>query len=923
MPLSTSSLPLDEHFLRHVARCVLDRFSDPSNPAQLTTLRIVIPNLLLAPALGEALARETGGPLLLPVIDTLPGTLSLWENEFEVLPDARRQLILHGLLRRHNWFHESALWDVVSELTALFDRLTEHSQRLPDDEAELAAQLERAFGLRNSVPLAFEARVAHTLWRAESQGSPSRAAARAMAAARWARQINTPLCILAEGRLDVQNEPLLSQIVLRCAERVPVLILRPERRQSEGALANTLYFAWPPVCDSDKNPGEPDIVSSGRANDLCAQPLIDRAAELSEAGASAATQRIQFATADGLESLANAVSEKICQWLVDGKRQIALIAADRLAARRARALLERRGVLVADETGWKLSTTRAAASVDAWIELLVSDAYHRTLVDLLKSPFLFGDLSAERRANGALQIERLLSRHGIVGSLDVVMQTLQDREGNDAAKELISRLLDARRIMPASGTLTIVQWLQRLEKALESLGARNTLAYDVAGSDWLKWLKDRRNELGEDTERFSLTHWRQWFNREMDATFFIDRSVTSTVVLTSLAATRLRVFDAAIVIGADNEHLKPPQQPVWLAHDGVRRELGLPGKDIERARLREDLAGLALCSGETVFAWQHMQRQEHLLPSADLEVLIRMLNMGLDDSVVCHISGAPHEAELTDHAPHGMPMPSVPAERIPQRVSASALRNLLACPYQYFAHYVLGLKELDEVSEALEKRDFGEQLHALLQGFHSEFPVLAGHDEDELLMALQRHTEKAFAPLVARNFLDHAWRVRWLAHLPSYIAWQLEREREGWHFSASEESVEKNMPLSDGSTLTLNGRIDRIDVRNEAFGLIDYKARKLGDLRKQAADPDDVQLAFYTLLKDDAVSEAAYVSVDDEKIDQANLPEPAAAAEILGERIDHIFVRLRAGAGMPANGAIDGPCAWCEARGLCRKDWHT
>ncbi|MCK7494187.1 MAG: hypothetical protein MZW92_25470 [Comamonadaceae bacterium] len=53
----------------------------------------------------------------------------------------------------------------------------------------------------------------------------------------------------------------------------------------------------------------------------------------------------------------------------DGVESIALVALDRLARARARALLERAQVLVRDETGWKLSTTSAAAAVMRWYDL--------------------------------------------------------------------------------------------------------------------------------------------------------------------------------------------------------------------------------------------------------------------------------------------------------------------------------------------------------------------------------------------------------------------------------------------------------------------------------------------------------------------------------------------------------------------------
>ncbi|MDZ7897755.1 MAG: hypothetical protein U5N85_06960 [Arcicella sp.] len=68
-------------------------------------------------------------------------------------------------------------------------------------------------------------------------------------------------------------------------------------------------------------------------------------------------------------------------------------------------------------------------------------------------------------------------------------------------------------------------------------------------------------ELSADQARFSFANWRAWFNRQMDAHLFRDERIDSTVIMTHMAATRLRSFEAAIVIGADAEHFAPPRAP--------------------------------------------------------------------------------------------------------------------------------------------------------------------------------------------------------------------------------------------------------------------------------------------------------------------------------------------------------------------------
>ncbi|MBL0038622.1 MAG: hypothetical protein IPP36_08500 [Nitrosomonadales bacterium] len=83
--------------------------------------------------------------------------------------------------------------------------------------------------------------------------------------------------------------------------------------------------------------------------------------------------RLHFFGAHGLEQEARAAEVQIRRWLLAGKKNIAIVAQDRLVARRMRALLERAGVLVCDETGWKLSTLSVSTVLMRWLDALQSD----------------------------------------------------------------------------------------------------------------------------------------------------------------------------------------------------------------------------------------------------------------------------------------------------------------------------------------------------------------------------------------------------------------------------------------------------------------------------------------------------------------------------------------------------------------------
>lgn len=903
MPLVTHSIAPDAAFLPQAARYILEFATPPDGLADLSACSLLIPNLKLAPALEQALHAAAGRPLLLPRMGTLSGLVEPWLATLDALPDARRQLILHALLRGREWLDEAVLWDVVAELTRLFDTLTEHAVQLPDDEAALLDKLEQAFSLRNARALNFEARVVNTLWRAEAQGRPSHAAARLLAAAQWIAQLQGPLVVLLESA----DAGPLQALIDAAAARGRVLVLRPDRHLADGGLAELLARAWP------LQPQAP--------------ALSERMAGMSAAEVESACQRVALQSAESLEGLGEAVADKVLDWLAAGKRDIALVACDRLAARRARALLEREGVLVQDETGWKMVTTRVAAVVDAWLEVLASDAWHRALIDLLRAPLLFADLDPLQRGQACDAVERMIRRSGIGSGLERMRERIAENEEGEAralALSVLDRLLLARAAINPAQSTSIAEWLRRVLKSLELLGAVPAFEADLAGRMWLEWLQTRQAELAAEEARFRFPAWRTWFNRQMDAELFRDESIDSPVIMTHLAATRLRRFEASIVIGADTEHLAPPAAPGWLTHAGVRRELGLPGLEQARAQLREDLAGLLLASDESVIAWQSLRRDEALMPAAEVAVLEAALSLVPGGHAVeKHRPRAC--AASPDVAVTQIPAPSVPPQRVPDRLSASGLQALVACPYRYFARYVLRLAELDELSEGMEKKDFGEELHRILHRFHSSYPQLRAESDDTLLAALTRFTEEAFADAIARNFHDHAWRLRWRAQLADYLGWQREREAAGWHWQAGEVEVTREHELGAGRSLQLMGRIDRIDQGRDGDGmstqaLLDYKSRSLKALRTQVADPDDVQLAFYTLLQGTHVAEAAYVALDGEELGTVAVDAPEARAAALQDCITDSFNAMLDGAPLRAQGTASA-CAWCEMRGLCRKEW--
>jgi ATP-dependent helicase/nuclease subunit B len=717
-----------------------------------------------------------------------------------------------------------------------------------------------------------------------------------------------PLLVLLDAAPEESLEPAERDFLLRYGQSQPLLICHPAPREAATSqLMATLAAAWQ------------DTVSGS---------LCERAGELAKSPMpSPLAGRLSLVPASGREREAQSAVAEIGRWLGEGIERIVLIAQDRLTARRVRALLEREGVLVNDETGWKLSTSRAAAAIDALIETATSNAYYRDLLDLCKSPYIFSDYAESERKAAVFVLESAIRAASVKSGLPRIRRCLLDA-GGDGGRELALVLLE--RIEAATTLLRarpapLARWLNRLLKALEALGALEPLGQDAAGKVLLDLFETRRNELAESPALFSFAAWRDWLNRELEAANFRDSRINSPVVLTPLNAVCLRRFEAALLLGGDARQLAPAGNGEFF-NQSVRRELGLRTRADGERELRRDLELLLATVPRVVVTWQSVQDGEANLLAPEFALLstLHQLTWGddLQRSPLPARGEAQPESDTLPAAP-AMAAPVAPPALIPHRVSVSGYASLVACPYRFFARHVLGLGEMDEVSEEMAKSEYGALVHRTLERFHERHLRIAALAPDEALAALQDCVNEVFAPAVEDNFLAIGWRLRWERRLPAYIEWQCEREAEGWRWAQAETKFSRTLPLAEPvhGDVEFYGRIDRIDTNADGdVSLLDYKTQATKVIRDRLQD--DVQLPAYALLHGEA-AQAAYVALDDEGIATVASGDEAgglrAAAEAQGRRLCAAFAAMHAGSPLPAHGA-ESVCQWCEMGGLCRKE---
>jgi ATP-dependent helicase/nuclease subunit B len=887
-----------------VARHLLDQHAD--RLPDLSGLTVLVPNHRAGQDFARALAQAAGRRALIPPIIT---PLKAWADSVadgRAEPQARRLARLHGVLRHVDWLGAVDKWALAGELLQLADELS--AARLGGEigsriRALHADSLDRETALIEAVWQALnndghdpQARYARALDRllgqiaATSQPPSDEASSHSTKPAsgqvagypqpspRTGEEMNAwPKAIYgyALGTLTAVER----QFLARCAEHAPLSVFEPD---ADDPAAHTLQQAW----------------------QLTDPPLRDRAAALAQRiPASPLQARITISPSPHLEAEARAVATWVAAQLTDGKRDLALIALDRETARRVRALLERMEVLVADETGWTLSTTTAAAVIDRWLECMASDFPHVELLDLLKSPFVLGEPAA--RQDQVLKFELALRRHGVSqGMVDI--RRLAQREFG-ALPVWLAALFDARQgFEQRRAPLTV--WLARLTDSLAKLDAIAPLKADAAGASVLETLDTLRRDLAEDGEKYGFNEWRRWLNLALESESFIDASVASPIVLTSLPAARGRLFDAVAVIGADARHL-PARPAPGLFSQATRAQLGLSTASDEAEAATADLIQL-LIQGPALLSWQAWNNDEPN-PASPLVLRLQALHQAAwGTDLPTQTPGAPPTQASPLPCACVQPAPTVSAAQLPRHYSPTAYQTLLDCPYRFFARSVLGIRELDEADEALDKSDYGNALHRILKAFHDSDPPL---ERDAALAQLNAFSAAEFAALPA--WTAAAWASQWDSIQPAYIDAWLAHASAGWRYESGETDFTVPHSVEGLGEITLHGRVDRVDAKGDARYVIDYKTSAAQSLKKKLKAPDEaVQLPFYAWLTDAA---AAYLPINE---------TPVAALELDGEtdvaaislRLPQLLEAIARHAALPAHG-IDGVCKYCEARGLCRK----
>jgi ATP-dependent helicase/DNAse subunit B len=184
-------------------------------------------------------------------------------------------------------------------------------------------------------------------------------------------------------------------------------------------------------------------------------------------------------------------------------------------------------------------------------------------------------------------------------------------------------------------------------------------------------------------------------------------------------------------------------------------------------------------------------------------------------------------------------------ERRPKQLSATNIEKLMKNPYEFFVNKVLNLRPLDNISQPFNKALYGTVLHGVFELFFLDVQKYQGKSAMELFAIIHKIALKEF------HFLSHNVSFKmfyepkinyvlqeFLEHQIDVIAkiQQVELEIEGRH----------SINIA-GTTLTLTGKADRIDIsHNNDMTIVDYKTTSKKGATQHKLKEYQYQLAILT-----------------------------------------------------------------------------
>lgn len=525
---------------------------------------------------------------------------------------------------------------------------------------------------------------------------------------------------------------------------------------------------------------------------------------------------VRLMAAATIEEEAQGIALLVRHALEQPEKRVAVVTADRGLARRVAQHLERWNIIADDSAGRPLALTPAGRLFGLLAEIAANGADPARLVPAFGHPLVSGWDDGTRREwlKGLRAFDRQLRGPAVAPGMEPLRKAAakaQVAEWWDEAEALVTPLCDWPR------ETALAEALDKLAAAAEAF-ARTAIWEREDGralGTMVEELRSQAQALGTVVESADLGG----VLRDAMEAVAVRPGYGGHPRIAIYGLLEARMARADLVICGGLNEGSWPQSPGAdaLLAPAILRALGVPGAEFRIGLAAHDLAG-AMGAPQVILSRSLRDAEGPTLPSRFLLRVEALLGDDLDKE---HRERAipallPHLDRLRPPAgPYPRPAPNPSPELRDVTIRVTALDRLLGDPYQFYAQAILGLKQLQPLSNdpfsdpALR----GTLVHDILDKWHK---------------AKAADSAVALAPFAAAHFeaervhplFRALWQPRLIAALQRFEQWIAEDAVEkGNKVLASEMSGEMTY---DG--VKVMGRADRIDLLSDGtLAIIDYK----------------------------------------------------------------------------------------------------
>lgn len=171
-------------------------------------------------------------------------------------------------------------------------------------------------------------------------------------------------------------------------------------------------------------------------------------------------------------------------------------------------------------------------------------------------------------------------------------------------------------------------------------------------------------------------------------------------------------------------------------------------------------------------------------------------------------------------------------------ISPTLFKTYLECKRKFYFKYVKKINEAVMPTKNTDEKDIGNLFHKVLKKLYEKENFILDEKKlfDKLLFLISKEKNK--------NLIFDLKIDIWLEKLKIFAQNEINRFKNGYKIFALE------VPLkSEYNGFKINGKIDRIDIKNEKLFLIDYKTGKIITYTKNNLEKaTDFQMEFYYIL---------------------------------------------------------------------------